>query len=215
MTEVIFGIRKTYAVVAIFCHTAMLLFSVNSLELESIPGLIQKESDTALRKLKCLCKELLIFDQLGSLCYWLWLHKCTTLITAFNKISFLPSHILCIVVQLIFSFLPCSPSLPPLPFYGKGHLRSLQGIQCPEGSCCTCSAHGCTLHSRAQSRELSPSAALQRSLHWQLPRSWWSAGEDKSERHHGHTDVHCCTKPLKNPYKVSVAKGCSDLSITG
>lgn len=68
----------------------------------------------------CLWKELLIFDQLGSPSYWLWLHKCTTLITAFNKISFLPSHILCIVVQLIFSFLPWSPSLPPCLFMEKG-----------------------------------------------------------------------------------------------
>lgn len=199
MTEVIFGIRKTYAVMAVFCHTPMLFFPVYSLELENILGLIQKESDIALRKLKCLWKELLIFDQLGSPCYWLWLHKCTTLITAFNKISFLPSHILWIVEQLIFSFLPCSPSLPPLPFYRKGRLRSLQGIQCPEGSCCTRSAHDFTLHSLAQSRELSPSAALQISLHWQLPKSWWSAGEDRPGRHHVHRDVHCCTKPLKNP----------------
>lgn len=113
MIGVIFSIKKTYTGVAVCCHMAVLFLPVNSLELVSIPGLIQGESDIALWKLKCLWKELLIFDQLESPCYWLWLHKCTTLITAFNKLSFLPSHILCIVVQLIFSFLLYSTPRPP------------------------------------------------------------------------------------------------------
>lgn len=155
MTGVIFSIKKTYTGVAVCCHTAVLFLLVNSLELVSIPGLIQGESDIALWKLKCLWKELLIFDQLESPCYWLWLHKCTTLITAFNKLSFLPSHILCIVVQLIFSFLLCSTPPTPPHFYGKRGLRSLQGIQGPEGSRCTRSAHGSALRSLVQSGELS------------------------------------------------------------
>lgn len=121
----------------------------------SFPGLTLGESDTAVWKLKCLWKELLIFDQLESPCYWLWLHKCTTLITAFNKLSFLPSHILCIVVQLIFSFLLCSPSLPAWLFMEKRGLRSLQRIQCPNGSCHAHSAHGSVFHSFVHSRELS------------------------------------------------------------
>lgn len=69
MTGVIFSIKKTCAVVAVCCHTAVLFLSVKSLELVSIPGSILGESDTALWKLKCLWKELLIFDQLGSPCY--------------------------------------------------------------------------------------------------------------------------------------------------
>lgn len=154
MIGVIFSIKKTYTGVAVCCHVAVLFLPVNSLELVSIPGLIQGESDIALWKLKCLWKELLIFDQLESPCYWLWLHKCTTLITAFNKLSFLPSHILCIVVQLIFSFLLCS-TLPPPPLFMEngvwGHCRGFSVQRDPAVR----SAHGSALRSLVQSRELS------------------------------------------------------------
>lgn len=120
MTGVIFSIKKICAVVAVCCHTAVLFLPVKSLDLVSFPGLIWGESDIALWKLKCLWKELVIFDQLESPCYWLWLHKCTTLITAFNKLSFLPRHILCTAVLLIYSFLLCSPSLLPCLFMEQG-----------------------------------------------------------------------------------------------
>jgi len=40
MTGITFSIKKTYAVVAVWCLTAVLFLPVNSLEVMSIPGLI-------------------------------------------------------------------------------------------------------------------------------------------------------------------------------
>lgn len=199
MNGVIFSIKKTYAVVAVCCHTTVLFLPVNSLELVSIPGLIQGESDIVLWKLKCLWKELLIFDQLESPCYWLWLHKCTTLITAFNKLSFLPSHILCIVVQLIFSFLLCSPSLPPCLFMGKGvwgHCRGFSVRRDPAVRALPMALPSAHLYSLESSLLQLPCKDPHTGC---CPGPGDQRAGNRAVRHHIHTDIHCSTKPLNNP----------------